>query len=153
MSNEDLGASTTEQAQGESESLVLYGNTLLDRLTFVSTTFSSLIMSMGRVGRDNREVLVPLVEVRFEGPSGQDESALKSFFSELVPLENLAFVLEDISGDLATVCHQLSAVSEGPVKPDLRRLAETSRFLQDAKSNLDKCLADLERIGQPPNLP
>ncbi|WIW50099.1 hypothetical protein ML401_36940 (plasmid) [Bradyrhizobium sp. 62B] len=147
MSSEDVDALKTEETQGSSDSVVVYGNALLDRLTYVSTTFSSLIMSMGRAARDDREILVPLVEVKFEAPSGQDETASKTFFSELLPLENLAFVLEDVSSDLATVCHQLSTVSEGPVKPDFRRLAETRKFLQDAKSNLDKCLADLERIG------
>ncbi|WP_407114570.1 hypothetical protein [Bradyrhizobium sp. LMG 9283] len=66
---------------------------------------------------------------------------------ELVPLENIAFVLEDMSNDLSTVCHHLSAVGGSPVKPDFKRLGETRRLLNEAKGNLEKCLADLERIS------
>ncbi|MGY3034292.1 hypothetical protein ACVIIV_003462 [Bradyrhizobium sp. USDA 4354] len=147
MSNEDHSASKPDEAQSDPDAVMLYGSALVDRLTYISTTFSSLVMSMGRAARDNRDVLVPLVEVKFEGPTGQDDTVSKTFFAELVPLENIAFVLEDMSNDLTTVCHHLSAVSAGPVKPDFKRLGETRRLLNEAKGNLEKCLADLERIG------
>ncbi|MGY3396441.1 hypothetical protein CO683_40595 [Bradyrhizobium ottawaense] len=147
MSNEDLGALNVDEPQSDPDAVMLYGSALVDRLTYVSTTFSSLVMSMGRAARDNQDVLVPLVEVKFDGPTGQDDTVSKTFFSELVPLENIAFVLEDMSNDLTTVCHHLSAVSAGPVKPDFKRLGETRRLLNEAKGNLEKCLADLERIG------
>ncbi|MCK1584080.1 hypothetical protein IVB03_32145 [Bradyrhizobium sp. 168] len=55
--------------------------------------------------------------------------------------------LEDISNDLTTVCQHFSAVAAGPVKPDFKRLGETQRLLNEAKGNLEKCLADLEKIG------
>ncbi|UWU75577.1 hypothetical protein N2603_37135 [Bradyrhizobium huanghuaihaiense] len=147
MSTEDLSASKPDEAQSDPDAVMLYGSALVDRLTYISTTFSSLVMSMGRAARDNRDVLVPLVELKFEGPTGQDDTISKTFFSELVPLENIAFVLEDMSNDLTTVCHHLSAVGAGPVKPDFKRLGETRRLLNEAKGNLEKCLADLERIG------
>lgn len=147
MSNEDLNALKPDEAQSDPGSVVLYGSALVDRLTYISTTFSSLIMSVGKAARDDRDVLVPLVEVKFEGPTGQDEAVSKTFFSELVPLENVAFVLEDISNDLTTICRHLSAVSAGPVKPDFKRLGETKRLLNEAKDNIEKCLAELKGIG------
>ncbi|VIO69555.1 hypothetical protein CI1B_27610 [Bradyrhizobium ivorense] len=147
MPNEDLGVSNMSDVAIDPDSVVLYGNSLVDRVTYVSATFSSLIMSMGKVAGDGREVLVPLVEVKFEGPAAHDESASKTFFSEMMPLENIAFILEDISSDLTTVCRHLSEVSAGPVKPDIKRLSETRRFLAEAKGNLEKCLGDLERIA------
>lgn len=147
MSNEDLNALKLDEAQSDPGSVVLYGSALVDRLTYISTTFSSLIMSVGKAARNDRDVLVPLVEVKFEGPTGQDEAVSKTFFSELVPLENVAFVLEDISNDLTTICRHLSAVSAGPVKPDFKRLGETKRLLNEARDNIEKCLAELEGIG------
>lgn len=146
MSTEDdLGDLSPDEPQSAPDAVMLYGSALVDRLTYISSTFSSLVMSVGRA-RDNRDVLVPFVEVKFEGPTGQDDPVSKSFFSELVPLENIAFVLEDISNDLTTVCQHFSAVAAGPVKPDFKRLGETQRLLT-AKGNLEKCLADLEKIG------
>jgi hypothetical protein len=147
MSNEDLNALKPDEAQSDPGSVVLYGSALVDRLTYISTTFSSLIMSMGKAAHDDHDVLVPLVEVKFEGPTGQDDAVSKTFFSELVPLENVAFVLEDISNDLTTICRHLNAVSAGPVKPDFKRLGETKRLLNEAKDNIEKCLTELEGIG------
>ncbi|MBB4380447.1 hypothetical protein [Bradyrhizobium sp. SBR1B] len=147
MPNEDLNALKPDEAQSDPGSVVLYGSALVGRLTYISTTFSSLIMSVGKAARDDRDVLVPLVEVKFEGPIGQDDTLSKTFFSELVPLENVAFVLEDMSNDLTTICGHLSAVSAGPMKPDFKRLGETKRLLNEAKDNIAKCLADLEAIG------
>ncbi|SDD32947.1 hypothetical protein SAMN05216337_101021 [Bradyrhizobium brasilense] len=147
MPNEDLNALKPDEAQSDPGSVVLYGSALVDRLTYISTTFSSLIMSVGKAARDDRDVLVPLVEVKFEGPTGQDEAVSKTFFSELVPLENVAFVLEDISSDFTTICRHLSGVSAGPVKPDFKRLGETKRLLNEAKDHIEKCLAELEGIG------
>lgn len=148
MSHEDLGVLKVDEPQSDPDAVMLYGSALVDRLTYVSTTFSSLVMSMGRAARDNRDVLVPLVEVKFEGPTGQDDTVSKFFFSELAPLENLAFVLDDISNDLTTVCRHLSAVNAGPVKPDFKRLGETRRSLNEAKADLEKCLADLKRLAE-----
>lgn len=148
MSTEDdLGDLSPDEPQSAPDAVMLYGSALVDRLTYISSTFSSLVMSVGRAARDNRDVLVPFVEVKFEGPTGQDDPVSKSFFSELVPLANIAFVLEEISNDLTTVCQHFSAVAAGPVKPDFKRLGETQRLLNEAKGNLEKCLADLEKIG------
>ena len=135
------------EAAEDSDELVLYGNSFVDRVTYVSGTFSSLIMCMGKTARAGDDVLVPLVEMTLQGPVGPDESASKTLFSEMMPFENVAFILKDVSGDLITVCRQLNASSSGRMKPDAKRLAETKRLLVEAKGNLEKCLADIEGIG------
>ncbi|WP_407114569.1 hypothetical protein [Bradyrhizobium sp. LMG 9283] len=65
MLNDDLGPSKPDEPQSDSDAVMLYGSALVDRLTYISTTFSSLVMSMGKAARDNSDVLVPLVEVKF----------------------------------------------------------------------------------------
>lgn len=80
MSNEDLSASKPDEVQSDPDAVMLYGSALVDRLTYISATFSSLVMSMGRAARDDRDVLVPLVEVKFDGPAGQDDTVPKTFF-------------------------------------------------------------------------
>jgi len=146
MSSEDPAISDAAP-DVSGETVVLYGNSFVDRVTFVSTTFSALVLCIGKVVHDDSEVLVPLVDVKFEGPAGLDQSASKTLFSEMMPLENMAYILEDMSSDLITICRHLKGSSSGQMKPDPKRMGETKRFLAEAKSNLERCLADLENFG------
>ncbi|WP_247493266.1 hypothetical protein [Bradyrhizobium sp. 142] len=133
MSTEDdLGALSPDAPQSDPDAVMLYGSALVDRLTYISSIFSSLVMSVGRAARDDRDVLVPFVEVKFEGPTGQDDPVSKSFFSELVPLENIVFVLEDISNDLTTVCQHFSAVARRCCSPSFQPSPSSRARRQDA---------------------
>jgi hypothetical protein len=147
MSNEDGAISNAATDVSDDDTLVLYGSSFVDRMTFVSRTSSALVMCVGKMVRDDSEILVPLVEVKFEGPTGMDQSASKILFSELMPLENVAYILEDVSSDLITICAHLKAAGSGQLKPDPKKLSETKRYLADAKGNLERCLADLENVG------
>jgi len=147
MSNEDTALPNAASDVSDDDTVVLYGNSFVDRMTFVSRTFSALVMCVGKVLGDDGEVLVPLVDVKFEGPTGIDQSASKILFSEMMPLDNMAYILEDVSSDLIIICAHLKAASSGRLKPDPKKLGETKRFLADAKGNLERCLADLENVG------
>jgi hypothetical protein len=119
--------------------------------TLVSVTYTSLLMCMGRLGEEDEasEVLVPFVEMKFDGPETEGGSA-PALFSEILTLDNAAYILGDISSDLVTVCRQFHSVSSGKTAPEMRRLDATRRFFSEAKLNLEKCISELDAIIQIP---
>lgn len=145
MSTEDQSASLTTEGIAE-DTLVLYGQSLVDRVTYISSTYTSLLMCMGKVAQDKPDVLVPLVDVRFDGPN-TEAATPNTLFYQLMTIENLAFVLEDVTNDLMTVCQHLSAASSGRAKPDANRLSTMKTYLSQAKSNLERCLSEIEPIA------
>lgn len=146
MSTEDQSASLTTEGLAE-DTLVLYGQSLVDRVTYISSTYTSLLMCMGKVAQDKPDVLVPLVDVRFDGPNTDEAATPNTLFYQLMTIENLAFVLEDVTNDLMTVCQHLSAASSGRAKPDANRLSTMKTYLSQAKSNLERCLSEIEPIA------
>ncbi|WP_354126420.1 hypothetical protein [Bradyrhizobium sp. RT9b] len=92
-------------------------------------------------------MLVPLVDVRLDGPLPEDGEPATPIFYQLVTLDNLAFVLEDMTNDLTTVCQQLAATSSGRSKPDADWLTAVKKNFSEAKANLEKCLSEIESIG------
>jgi hypothetical protein len=89
--------------------------------------------------------------MRFDGPEGDDNSGSTPLFSQVLPLDNAAYVVEDISSDLVLVCRQFRSVSSGGTGPEMQRLEATKHFLTDAKRNLERCLDELDAIRRPPS--
>ncbi|QOZ36340.1 hypothetical protein [Bradyrhizobium sp. CCBAU 53421] len=145
MSTEDQSGSTPTEGLAE-DSIILYGQSLVDRVTYVPSTYTSLLMCMGKVTQNGPDVLVPLVDVRLDGPI-VDDTTRSTLFYQLMTIENLAFVLEDVTSDLTAVCQQLGAVSSGRAKPDILRLSAMKAYLSQAKANLEKCLSEIEPIA------
>ncbi|QOZ23799.1 hypothetical protein [Bradyrhizobium sp. CCBAU 51753] len=149
MSNEDRVASAASQASSnEHDTVVVYGQAVVDHMTYVSSSYTSLLMCMGQTVKDAEAVLVPFVEIKFDGPRNEEGEASGALFSAAMPLENIAFVLEDVSSDLIAVLTHLTAVSSGRAKLEPRRIAATKQYLSDTKQNLEKCLAELDAMGR-----
>ncbi|MET3910045.1 hypothetical protein ABID59_004402 [Bradyrhizobium sp. S3.3.6] len=129
------------------DTLILYGQSMADRVSSISSSYTTLLMSMGRRTRGGPEMLVPLVDVRLDGPLPEDGEPATPIFYQLVTLDNLAFVLEDMTNALTTVCQQLAATSSGRSKPDADWLTAVKKNFSEAKANLEKCLPAIESIG------
>ncbi|MEJ0050164.1 MAG: hypothetical protein WDN02_02925 [Methylovirgula sp.] len=141
---EQLEHSTGET--GTDDTLILYGQSLAERVSYISSSYTTLLMSMGKRARGGPDLLVPLVDVRFEGPLAEDGTTASPIFYQLVTLDNLAFVLEDMTNDLTTVCSQLNAICSSRAKPDADWLSSVKRHFTSAKANLEKCLSQIESI-------
>jgi hypothetical protein len=154
MSNDDqreLATPAADEGETTARHLALFGSAVAGNATFVSSTYTSLLMLVGRVGDDNEsnEVVVPFVEMRFDGPESEGSAVSTQLFSQVLPLDNAAYLVEDITSDLALVCRQFRSISSGETGPEMQRLQATMHFLSDAKRNLEKCLAELEAIRRP----
>lgn len=116
--------------------------------TLVSVTYTSLLMCIGRLGEDaTNEVLVPFVEMKFDGPDAADGLKAPELFSQVLTLDNAAYVLSDISSDLAQICRQFRSVSSGKTPPEMRRLEATKRFFSEARGYLETCISELDAIA------
>ncbi|MGL9623129.1 hypothetical protein QRQ56_34730 [Bradyrhizobium sp. U531] len=146
MSTEDQSALTPTEGLTE-ETLVLYSQSVVDRVIYVPSTYTTLLTCMGKVSQDAPDVLVPLVDVRLNGPLVEDAAVSSPLFYQLMTLENLTFVLEDMTSDLVKVCQHLGAASSGRAKPDVGQLSSMRSYLSQAKANLEKCLSELEPIA------
>ena len=135
-----------EDATAEASALNVFGQ-IVDRLVTISYTTTSLLMCMGRFGDDESSyVLVPFAEVKFASSDGDDGSAAVPLFSQLLTLDNAAYMIADLSSDFRSVCQQLQKVSTGDVSSDAVRLEHTKRFLSEAKSSIEGCLEELNKI-------
>jgi hypothetical protein len=145
----DDASATLKAAESNRETLALaLLNQHIGGATVISSTYTSLLMCMGRVGGDeSNEVLVPFVEMKFNGPKRED-GAGSELFSQILTLDNAAYVLGDVFDDLATVCRQFRSVGSGAAL-EMTRLEATKRFLSEAKVSLEACIADLDSIRQP----
>jgi hypothetical protein len=146
MSTEDQSAPTPTEGPTE-ETLVLYSQSVVDRVIYVPSTYTTLLMCMGKVAQGAPDVLVPLVDVKLNGPIAENATAPITLFYQLMTLENLTFVIEDMTSDLAQVCQQFRAASSGQTKPDVDQLATMKSYLSQAKANLEKCLSEIEPIA------
>ena len=135
-----------EDPATEPPALNVFGQ-IVDRLVTISYTSTSLIMCMGRFGDDeSSHVLVPFAEVKFASSDRDDGSAAVPLFSQLLTLDNAAYLIADLSSDFRSICQQLQKVSTGEVSSDAVRLEHTKRFLSDAKNSIEGCLEELNKI-------
>ncbi len=114
----------------------------------VSATNTSLLTCIGRLGEGaDNEVVVPFVEVKFEGQEPPDGAVPPAFFSQLLTLDNAAFLIADLSQDFGGVCEHLRKMSTGEVKAERARLDLVRHYLMEAKANIAQSLATVEAIA------
>jgi hypothetical protein len=137
------------ESDGEPRPLALL-NQHIGGATYISSTYTSLLMCMGLVrGDEANEVLVPFVEMKFKGPEREDGTGPVELFSQILTLDNAAYVLGDIFSDMATVCRQFRSISSGDTALEMTRLEATKLFLSEAKASLETCIAELDSIRRP----
>ena len=114
-------------------------------------TSMALVTAFGQRD-DGSDVMVPLVDFQLHGaraPSEGSEIAVDKFeevvlFSGIVAYENLAFLVQDIAGDLAEVTRILAVQSGGGCKPDASRVRYSAQALRKAAARFEETATRLE---------
>lgn len=83
-----------------------------DRVNTVSNASMSVVVGLGRTA-EKGDVLLPFIDLKFISyPDGTEASAV---FSTLTTLENVAYLLADMSGDFQRACEQVGRLAAGDV--------------------------------------
>lgn len=111
--------------------------TYFETVKVIPRTLASLHLMPGQLGDDsdetNRTALLPLAEVRLgsaplSGDSENDDESATLITANL-PLENLAYVLLDLTSDLKRICSDICDMGEGRVVVDPARMAHVRFYL------------------------
>ncbi|CAO4170377.1 hypothetical protein CLBKND_01581 [Methylorubrum aminovorans] len=140
----ELGQDT--EALPEIPSVTLSGD-FFDQVATVPLTQMSLLMAVGQVSEGGAHVLIPFVETKL-GRAEREGTEPEDLFSELLTLENAAFLVSDLAGDLRLVCQHLGNIVDGPLRPEPARMEFVRRFLIRAQENVTACLVELDRGGE-----
>jgi len=117
-----------------------------DRIYIVNDTRMSLVLSPGRDADNDKPFLLPHVEVRM-GKTHQSENESEPDFSalmtEILSLENAAFVVASLSNNMKVVSGELNRFREQTLKPDEARVRQARAFLA---SSVKETLAAIARL-------
>lgn len=130
----------------EIPSVTLSGD-FFDRVATVPLTQMSLLMAVGQVGEGGNHVIIPFVETKLARAEGE-EAEPEDLFSQLLTLENAAFLVSSLAGDLRLACAHLGNMSSGPLRPEPARIEYVRRFLLRARDNVSACLDEIDRGGE-----
>lgn len=139
------------ETKGEGDNTVsLYGD-LHGGLTQIRASSIRLVLTFGEFS-DGRDVLIPLVDWQTYGhqvapgvdPKPDDRGELLS--SQLLSLDNLAFLLQDLSYDTRDAVRLLVSQSKGDVSPVADRTQYAVRMLKLASKNLLSAAEQMEEM-------
>lgn len=116
---------------------------MIDRVTFVSSTDSSLIATLGQIENQEENLLLfPFIEMRFDSDDDPNKTPL---FMATLTMDNAAYLLSDVCADFQEIFKQFALMARGGVAPEPVRMKHTKRFLQDAHRSIGECLKEMER--------
>jgi hypothetical protein len=64
----------------------------------------------------------------------------------MLTLENTAYLVADMAGDIRRLFHDLGLIAQGGLKLDGVRMKHSHRFMIQARQELDGCIEELNRI-------
>jgi hypothetical protein len=147
-----LRAGSAEQGPDaeEDKTVSLYGD-LHGGLTMIRASSVRLVLTFGELS-DGRDVLVPLVDWQTYGhlmsagvqPDAEDEGPLLN--STMLSLDNLAFLLQDLSYDTRDAVRLLATQSKAGVSPVDERTRYAARMLRLASKHLSSAAELMEDL-------
>lgn len=133
-----------ERPSPEPVSIGLRGN-FAGQIKVIPSTMMNLRIAVGET-EDARPLLVPFVELRMsELNPGEETEEPRVFFSAILSMDNAAFLMADLAGDLLVACQHFSAIAESSIKPDNARTALTRSLIEKAAATLADCAATLQK--------
>lgn len=138
----------------EDKTVSLYGD-LHGGLTMIRASSVRLVLTFGELS-DGRDVLVPLVDWQTYGhlmsagvqPDAEDEGPLLN--STMLSLDNLAFLLQDLSYDTRDAVRLLATQSKAGVPPVDERTRYAARMLRLASKHLSSAAELMEDLLEEP---
>lgn len=134
----------------------------VDSVKTVMKTSATLHLVPGLLGEsdddDAKKALIPFGEIRLGGrPVGQIESEdvessedIPTLFAASLPLENLAFVLLDLTNELKRACTEVCGLGRGGLDVDHGRMAVVRYFVAHLEKEARQCRTRLDAaFGEP----
>lgn len=121
-----------------------------ERLAVISRAALVLQLRIGSLDDEARTgVLVPITDMTLFGneSTGDSPEEPKQLLSMALTLENVAFVIYDLSDDFRFVCDQLRRVSEGAIKPEPARISNAREMLEATREKLGECIEVLDSMA------
>lgn len=117
------------------EMVEMYGD-LVGALAAVSDVMLSPLVKVGTIEGD-REVLVPFVEfqltaIDLSGEQNDETEQDIERYATILPFENAAFLLADLSEEFMRACEQLSYFAAGQLTIEHSRIAQSAQFADRA---------------------
>lgn len=136
-----------------------------DQVSVVAKTVASLHLLPGRLEADDadasRPVLVPFAEMRLGGGLMADLKADEPLDEDFEPgtvftanlsMENFAFILLDLTSDLARMCSEVAALGKGDLAVDPARMAHVRYFVAHLERQARSCRLRLDNAFGAPAL-
>lgn len=147
---------TDTPSEGEErnpDAIRMYGD-FLDNVSVVKNSLMSLLLSVGdiesvadesnpsadREVAPSRTVLVPFIEMKLEGEQ-------EPYFANVLTLDNVAYLIYDLTQDFEVVCQQLLAVSKGGVPPEIGRIEQSVEWMKRAGEHAGRAHQYLGQIA------
>ncbi len=118
----------------------------------VNYAVMSLIMGVGALD-DGMATLVPFVDMEIAGPDiedgEEDGEGPEVLFSEVVTLENAAFVMAALLRDYGAICGHLADLAEGKLRPEPARVTQARMYMLEAREQVQACIERLDTLVDP----
>ncbi|MGY2811948.1 hypothetical protein [Bradyrhizobium sp. USDA 4506] len=145
--------SPPETEERSPDAVRMYGD-FLDNVTVVRNSLMSLLLAVGSIeGTTDRTdkapgkgpvpgqpVLVPFVEMKLEGEQ-------EPYFANVLTLDNVAYLIYDLTQDFKVVCEQLLSVTRGGMPPEAGRIELSKEWMKLASEQAADAFRDLEAIS------
>lgn len=142
-------ATTTKGATSEETEAVGLHASLRRRLTQIRASDISLLVTYGERG-DGSDVFVPLADWQFFGAhlANIDDDELEGkgheLFSALLSLDNVAYLLNDMSFDVKEIVRLVSQQARSGIAPLEDRMHYTAKMLKRASAHLLSAVEQIE---------
>lgn len=114
----------------------------LDRVDSIPYSQMNLLLSVGRI--DDDHVLLPFVELKLG--KGEDPDEPENVLTATISIENAAFLISDLAGDLRSVTAHVASLGTGRLRAEPKRIEFVRRLLVQAQDSLAGCLVEVEAI-------
>lgn len=106
---------------------------------------------------EHDKILMPFAEVRLGGGSlraGVDtDEEPPTLFTANMPIENLAYILLDLTADLKRMCREVCEMGQGPLAVDAVRMAHVRYFVAHLERQARLCRLRLDAFYGAPDIP
>lgn len=144
-----LKPDASAELDGDVPEIRIFGPPASDFTVIPSSTLQ-LLCGVGEV--DDDEVIVPYLQMRLlkPGADGVEGPDFDEAFKATIPLENLTFLLLDMSRDVQRVMGRLHRLSAGPIAPEPHRIGYSVDCLRKAAVALLAAATTLEDLAIKP---
>ncbi len=123
----------------------VYGN-FANQISVVPSTMMSLLVGFGDIS--GKQYLIPFVELMINEADTGESDEQKAVFHKIISLENAAYLICDLAGDMSKVCRNLGGIGRGEILLEPTRIDAIRVFASKARDRLQTSLDELARLTE-----